>query len=71
MEIPFRITIFCPKLYFKGALNTWADTDLFERLHCTADQAQLVNSSANSFHLLKLYPWGFQKQAALPYGFDF
>jgi len=28
----FRLTLFCPQLYFQGALNTWKDPELSEQL---------------------------------------
>ena len=62
---------FCPKLYCQGALNTWSDIDLFERLDYTGQQARVAITSAFPPYLLKRYPWGFRKQAALPYGFVF
>ena len=65
----FHITIFYPMLYFQDVLNTWSDIDLFERLHYTGQQAQVAITSAFPPYLLKRYPWGFRKQAALPVSF--
>ena len=56
-------------LYFQDVLNTWSDIDLFERLHYTGQQAQVAITSAFPPYLLKRYPWGFRKQAALPVSF--
>ena len=58
-------------MYCQGALNTWSDIDLFERLDYTGQQARVAITSAFPPYLLKRYPWGFRKQAALPYGFVF
>jgi len=35
-----KLTIFCPRLYFQGAWNTWDDPDLFRRLPITPEEAQ-------------------------------
>ena len=37
----FRLTLFCPQLYFQGALNTWKDPELFEQLPISPQEAQL------------------------------
>ena len=67
----FRITVFCPKLYFHGALQTWLDKELFEKLPFSIDDAQTLIHRAFSKRLIRRYPWGFRKGALLPYGFVF
>ena len=65
----FTSPFFFPMLYFQDVLNTWSDIDLFERLHYTGQQAQVAITSTFPPYLLKRYPWGFRKQAALPVSF--
>ena len=67
----FRITVFCPKLYFHGALQTWLDKELFEQLPISIGDAQKLIHRAFSKRLIRRYPWGFRKGALLPYGFVF
>ena len=63
----FRLTLFCPRLYFQGALNTWKDPELFEQLPISPQDAQLRIQHAFPTSLIRRYPWGFRKAAALPY----
>ena len=67
----FRLTLFCPRLYFQGALNTWQDPALFEQLPIFPQDVQLRIQQAFPTSLIRMYPWGFRKTAALPYGFVF
>ena len=67
----FRITVFCPKLYFHGAMQTWLDKELFEKLPISIGDAQKLIHRAFSKQLIRRYPWGFRKGALLPYGFVF
>ena len=62
----FRLTLFCPQLYFQGALNTWKDPELFEQLPISPQEAQLRIQQA--FPTWS-YSWGFRQKATLPYGF--
>ena len=65
----FRLTLFCPQLYFQGALNTWEDPELFEQLPNSPQEAQLRIQQAFPTYLVRKYSWGFRKKATLPYGF--
>eukprot|EP00438_Fugacium_kawagutii_P032670 Skav216066 [mRNA] locus=scaffold2261:170570:172063:- [translate_table: standard] len=67
----YRISIFCPRLYFRGALNTWRDPDLFESVPITVEEAKRRIKTAFPRHIQTRYPWGFRQKAELPYGFVF
>lgn len=67
----FRLTLFCPQLYFQGALNTWSDPELFEATSLTVTEAQTKISEVFGQRLVHRYPWGFRLKASLPYGFVF
>ena len=61
----FRLTLFCPQLYFQGALNTWKDPELFEQLPISPQEAQLRIQQAFPTYLVRTYPWGFRKKSRL------
>ena len=41
MAIMSNFALFCPRLYFDGALNTWKDPEVFEQLPISPQDAQL------------------------------
>ena len=64
-----KLTVFCPRLYFHGAWNTWDDPE--RRLPMTYEQAQhRINDSMPSA-IQKKYKWAIHPKSALPYGFVF
>ena len=67
----FKLTVFCPQLYFQGCLNTWNDESLFRLT--TLQPSEAVEKIHKAFPptLLSRYAWGFRKKATLPYGFIF
>ena len=67
----FRITLFCPQLYFQGAWNTWSDPELFESTTLTASEAQTMIMQQFGKRLIHKYSWGFRLKSNLPYGFVF
>ena len=64
-----QLRVFCPRLYFAGALNTWHSPELFEPL-------PFLNPSNIHDHLTATIPtvlrtkykWGFRKDFTIPYG---
>ena len=68
-----KLTVFCRRLYFRGAWNTvtWNDPDLFRCLHITSDEAQQMINSSMPHHLQVKYKWAINKKSDLPYGFVF
>ena len=66
-----KLTVFCPRLYFRGAWNTWDDQQLFHRLSITPEDAQeRINTSLPRALQIK-YKWAINKKSNLPYGFVF
>ena len=66
-----KLTVFCPRLYFSGAWNTWNDPQLFHRLSITPEEAQeRINTSLPRALQVK-YKWAINKKSNLPYGFVF
>ena len=66
-----NLTVFCPRLYFRGAWNTWDDPQLFHRLPITPEDAQeRINTSLPRALQIK-YKWANNKKSNLPYGFVF
>ena len=66
-----KLTVFCPRLYFRGAWNTWDDPQLFHRLSITPEEAQeRINTSLPRALQIK-YKWAINKKSNLPYGFVF
>ena len=66
-----KLTVFCPRLYFRGAwnaLNTWNDPGLFHCLHITLDEAQQMINSSMPHHLQVKYKWVINKKSDLPTG---
>ena len=63
-----KLTAFCPRLYFRGAWNTWNDPDLFRCLHITLDEAQQMINSSMPHHLQVKYKWAINKKSDLPTG---
>ena len=66
-----KLTVFCPRLYFRGAWNTWDDPQLFQRLHISLEDAQARINTALPRALQNKYKWGVNKKSTLPYGFVF
>ena len=66
-----KLTVFCPRLYFRGAWNTWDDPQLFQRLHISLEDAQERINTALPRALQIKYKWGINKKSTLPYGFVF
>ena len=66
-----KLTVFCPRLYFRGAWNTWDDPQLFQRLHISFEDAQERINTALPRALQIKYKWGINKKSTLPYGFVF
>ena len=66
-----KLTVFCPRLYFRGAWNTWNDPQLFHRLSITPEAAQerIANSLPRALQIR--YKWAINKKSNLPYGFVF
>ena len=67
----FKLTVFCPQLYFQGCLNTWKDESLFRLTTLQPNEAVEKIHKAFPPTLLSRYTWGFRKTATLPYGFIF
>ena len=66
-----KLTVFCPRLYFRGAWNTWDDPQLFHRLSITPEEAhERINTSLPRALQIK-YKWAINKKSNLPYGFVF
>ena len=68
---PQKVMIFCPRLYFQGACRTWNDAQLFQPLSGSAEPWKYQVQRLAPAHILKAYPWGFQKTSCLPSGFVF
>ena len=66
-----KLTVFCPRLYFQGAWNTWNDPDLFRRLPITTEEAERRVNDSFSKTLQTKYRWAIKKKSSLPYGFVF
>ena len=66
-----KLTVFCPRLYFRRAWNTWDDPQLFQRLHISLEDAQERINTALPRALQIKYKWGINKKSTLPYGFVF
>ena len=66
-----KLTVFCPRLYFQGAWNTWNDPELFRRLPLTYDEAQTTIERSIPSRIQKKYKWAINTNSALPYGFVF
>ena len=66
-----KLTVFCPRLYFRGAWNTWNDPQLFHRLPISPEEArERINTSLPRALRVK-YKWAINKKSNLPYGFVF
>ena len=66
-----KLTVFCPRLYFRGAWNTWDDPQLFHRLPISSEEAQERINTALPRALQIKYKWAINKKSTLPYGFVF
>ena len=66
-----KLTVFCPRLYFRGAWNTWNDPQLFHRLSITPEEAQQRINTSLPRALQVKYKWAINKKSNLPYGFVF
>ena len=67
----FKLTVFCPRLYFQGCINTWHDQSLFRLTTLQPSEAVEKIHGAFPSTLLSKYAWGIRKNARLPYGFIF
>jgi len=66
-----KLTVFCPRLYFQGAWNTWNDPELFRRLPLTFDEAHKTIEQSIPSRIQKKYKWAINTNSSLPYGFVF
>lgn len=62
----YRLTVFCPRLYFAGALATWQDPELFKQLDLSLAQAKEKIRRSFPLQLQRRYPWGFRKKSRTP-----